>query len=123
MKLFHHKSFHLPPSLPLSLSLSLSLSFYSGTAAFAVLQRMLNFVQGLQYYMSYEVLEPNWRHLEKSLNNVTTIDEVLARHTGECMYMSLYKHNSVKTIQYSVYIILYNYIIIQLYMYMYMYFH
>ena len=32
--------------------------------------------------MSYEVLEPNWRHLEKSLSTVRTIDEVLARHNG-----------------------------------------
>lgn len=28
--------------------------------AFALRQRMLNFVQSLQYYMMYEVVEPNW---------------------------------------------------------------
>ena len=58
--------------------------------AFALLHRMLNFIQGLQYYMSYEVLEPNWRQLEKKLSQVTTIDEVLARHTGVCLCVSVY---------------------------------
>lgn len=43
---------------------------------------MLNFIQGLQYYMSYEVLEPNYRQLEKKITQVDTIDEMLARHTG-----------------------------------------
>ncbi|XP_019853680.1 PREDICTED: gamma-tubulin complex component 2-like [Amphimedon queenslandica] len=52
-----------------------------GVASFALLQRMLNFVQGLQYYMCYEVLEPNCRHLESKLARVVTIDEVLALHT------------------------------------------
>lgn len=32
--------------------------------------------------MSYEVLEPNYQQLEKKLSQVTTIDEVLAQHTG-----------------------------------------
>ena len=52
----------------------------SGRSAFALLQRMLSFVQSLQYYMCYEVLEPNWNALERALSQVTTIDEVLARH-------------------------------------------
>ena len=33
--------------------------------------------------MSYEVLEPTYQQLEKHLNQVTTIDEVLIRHTGK----------------------------------------
>ena len=41
---------------------------------------MLNFVQNLQYYMTFEVLEPYWRILEHSLHSVTTIDDVLAAH-------------------------------------------
>lgn len=49
--------------------------------AYALLQRMLNFVQNLQYYMTFEVLEPNWRELEKSLRSVHTIDDVLSTHT------------------------------------------
>ena len=50
-------------------------------SAFALLQRMLNFVQNLQYYMMFEVLEPNWSILEQNLRSVTTIDDVLAVHT------------------------------------------
>ena len=50
---------------------------------------MLNFVQGLQYYMSYEVLEPNYCHLESKLSRVVTIDEVLALHTGQLNTLSL----------------------------------
>lgn len=41
---------------------------------------MLSFVQGLQYYMSYEVLEPHWCAMERALKEVTTIDEVLVLH-------------------------------------------
>lgn len=41
---------------------------------------MLNFVQNLQYYMMFEVLEPNWSILEQSLRAVTTIDDVLTVH-------------------------------------------
>ncbi len=41
---------------------------------------MLNFVQNLQYYMSFEVLEPNWRQLEKGLHSVSNIDDVLLMH-------------------------------------------
>ena len=52
-------------------------------AEFTLMQRMLNFVQGLQYYMSYEVLEKNWLLMQRTLCEAATIDEVLARHTGE----------------------------------------
>ena len=52
-------------------------------AEFTLMQRMLNFVQGLQYYMSYEVLEKNWLLMQRTLREAATIDEVLARHTGE----------------------------------------
>ena len=41
---------------------------------------MLNFVQNLQYYMMFEVLEPNWIELERDLRKASTIDDVLARH-------------------------------------------
>lgn len=41
---------------------------------------MLNFVQNLQYYMMCEVLEPNWRQLEKGLRSVSNIDDVLLMH-------------------------------------------
>lgn len=49
--------------------------------AFALLQRMLNFVQSLQYYMTMEVLEPNWCSFEKTLRSAATIDDVLRAHT------------------------------------------
>jgi gamma-tubulin complex component 2 len=49
--------------------------------AFALLQRMLNFVQSFQYYMTMEVLEPNWSAFEKKLAKVSTIDDVLQAHT------------------------------------------
>ena len=49
-------------------------------SAFALLQRMLNFVQNLQYYMTCEVLEPNWRQLEEGLHTVSNIDDVLLMH-------------------------------------------
>ena len=48
--------------------------------AFALLQRMLNFVQNLQYYMTCEVLEPNWSQLEEGLRSVSNIDDVLLMH-------------------------------------------
>ena len=61
-----------------------SVSCYSCSLRFgcalALLQRMLNFVQNLQYYMMFEVLEPNWIELEQKLRTASTIDDVLARH-------------------------------------------
>ena len=41
---------------------------------------MLNFVQNLQYYMTFEVLEPNWNQLQQSLRSVSNIDDVLLMH-------------------------------------------
>ena len=41
---------------------------------------MLNFVQNLQYYMMFEVLEPNWIELEEKLRTASSIDDVLTRH-------------------------------------------
>lgn len=39
-------------------------------AAFALRQRMLNFVQNIQYYMMFEVMEPNWHIMENNLKTV-----------------------------------------------------
>ncbi|XP_067565046.1 gamma-tubulin complex component 2 isoform X1 [Pseudorca crassidens] len=50
--------------------------------AFTLRQRMLNFVQNIQYYMMFEVLEPTWHVLEKSLRSASNIDDVLAHHTS-----------------------------------------
>ncbi|XP_040291461.1 gamma-tubulin complex component 2 [Bufo bufo] len=50
--------------------------------AFTLRQRMLNFVQNIQYYMMFEVMEPTWHIMEKSLKSASNIDEVLAYHTS-----------------------------------------
>ncbi|KAM4034181.1 gamma-tubulin complex component 2 isoform 2-T2 [Anomaloglossus baeobatrachus] len=50
--------------------------------AFTLRQRMLNFVQNIQYYMMFEVMEPTWHILEKSLKSVSNIDDVLSHHTS-----------------------------------------
>ncbi|XP_073238459.1 gamma-tubulin complex component 2-like [Porites lutea] len=49
-------------------------------AAFALRQRMLHFVQTYEHYMMFEVLEPSWHLMEKSLKTVTNIDGVLENH-------------------------------------------
>ncbi|XP_073429959.1 gamma-tubulin complex component 2 isoform X1 [Dendrobates tinctorius] len=51
-------------------------------AAFTLRQRMLNFVQNIQYYMMFEVMEPMWHILEKGLKSVSNIDDVLSHHTS-----------------------------------------
>ncbi|XP_049646500.1 gamma-tubulin complex component 2 isoform X2 [Suncus etruscus] len=50
--------------------------------AFTLRQRMLNFVQNIQYYMMFEVMEPTWHVLEKNLRSASNIDDVLGHHTG-----------------------------------------
>ncbi|XP_054975365.1 gamma-tubulin complex component 2 [Sorex araneus] len=50
--------------------------------AFTLRQRMLNFVQNIQYYMMFEVMEPTWHILEKNLRSASNIDDVLGHHTG-----------------------------------------
>ncbi|KAL4841841.1 hypothetical protein H8958_016737 [Nasalis larvatus] len=50
--------------------------------AFTLRQRMLNFVQNIQYYMMFEVMEPTWHILEKNLKSASNIDDVLGHHTG-----------------------------------------
>uniref|UniRef100_A0A3B4A5S2 Gamma-tubulin complex component n=1 Tax=Periophthalmus magnuspinnatus TaxID=409849 RepID=A0A3B4A5S2_9GOBI len=51
-------------------------------ASFALRQRMLNFVQNIQYYMMFEVMEPTWHVMEKNLKTVSNIDDVLHHHTS-----------------------------------------
>ncbi|KAI8341283.1 Spc98 family-domain-containing protein [Chlamydoabsidia padenii] len=43
--------------------------------------RMLSFVQQFTYYVTNEVLEPNWQQLESNLTKVSTVDEVLQYHS------------------------------------------
>ena len=50
--------------------------------AFTLRQRMLNFVQNVQYYMMLEVVEPTWHVLEKSLRSVSSVQP--APRLGVC---------------------------------------
>ncbi|KAG1687158.1 Gamma-tubulin complex component 2 [Nymphon striatum] len=43
--------------------------------------KMLYFIQNLEYYMMFEVLEPNWNMFLTQLQNVTNVDDVLKCHT------------------------------------------
>ena len=40
-------------------------------AAFALRQRMLNFVQNFEYYMMFEVVEPNWHIFQANMDSVS----------------------------------------------------
>ncbi|XP_041116359.1 gamma-tubulin complex component 2-like isoform X2 [Polyodon spathula] len=50
--------------------------------AFTLRQRMLNFVQNIQYYMMFEVMEPAWHIMENNLKSASNIDDVLCHHTS-----------------------------------------
>ena len=49
--------------------------------AMTILQKMLHFIQNFEYYMIFEVLEPNWMNLERKLKIAKNVDEVLDSHT------------------------------------------
>ncbi|KAI9292928.1 hypothetical protein K502DRAFT_307113 [Neoconidiobolus thromboides FSU 785] len=42
--------------------------------------RMLNFIQSLLYYISFEVLEPNYQQLEVKLHHCTTLEQIHKEH-------------------------------------------
>ena len=44
-------------------------------SAFALRQRMLNFVQNFEYYMMFEVVEPNWHVFQTNMESVSDINE------------------------------------------------
>ncbi|KAK7794541.1 hypothetical protein R5R35_009664 [Gryllus longicercus] len=50
-------------------------------SAFALRQRMLNYVQNLEYYTMVEVIEPNWVSFLNKMNKVNNIDDVLVCHS------------------------------------------
>uniref|UniRef100_A0AAQ4QX36 Gamma-tubulin complex component n=1 Tax=Gasterosteus aculeatus aculeatus TaxID=481459 RepID=A0AAQ4QX36_GASAC len=60
----------------------LSLIINRFAASFALRQRMLNFVQNIQYYMMFEVMEPTWHIMENNLKTASNIDDVLCHHTS-----------------------------------------
>lgn len=43
------------------------------TAAFALRQRMLNFIQNIEYYMMFEVIERNWQIFINKMQKVGTL--------------------------------------------------
>ncbi|RWS29834.1 gamma-tubulin complex component 2-like protein [Leptotrombidium deliense] len=51
--------------------------------AFCLRQKMLNFVQNLEYYMMFEVLEPRFHvFLEKVHTKVNSVDDMIKEHTS-----------------------------------------
>ncbi|CAG2247110.1 GCP2 [Mytilus edulis] len=56
-----------------------SCKWYS--AAFALRQKMLNFVQNFEYYMLFEVIEYNWHVFQSNMDSVSNIDNVLDYHS------------------------------------------
>ena len=42
---------------------------------------MLNFVQNLLNYMTFEVFEANWSEFESKLTNISNIDDLIMYHT------------------------------------------
>lgn len=50
------------------------------STAFALRQRMLNFIQNLEYYMMIEVIEPKWHIFLNRMETVSNIDDVLNHH-------------------------------------------
>lgn len=55
----------------MSLNTLIKLHLRRFAAAFALRQRMLNFVQNIQYYMMFEVMEPTWHIMENNLKTVS----------------------------------------------------
>ena len=51
-------------------------------AAFALRQRMLNFVQNFEYYMMFEVIEPNWHVFKTNMESVSSISYPLLKRNA-----------------------------------------
>jgi gamma-tubulin complex component 2 len=51
-----------------------------GDGAHVVLQRMLHFTQNFVHYLTMEVIDPNWAAFERSLDEASTVDELIAAH-------------------------------------------
>ena len=51
--------------------------------SFHLRQKMLNFLQNLEYYMTFEVLEPNWEEMIAKIRSgkVANVDQVLKIHS------------------------------------------
>ncbi|KAG6545232.1 hypothetical protein Mapa_013344 [Marchantia paleacea] len=56
---------------------------FVGTAisrSYVLCQRMLHFMQSIEHYLTFEVLEPNWHGMETNMQNAKSIDEVMQQH-------------------------------------------
>ena len=56
--------------------------------AFALRQRMLNFLQNLLYYITVEVLEPSWQTFVEKIRKVDNVDQVF------CLFLKIYMYIS-----------------------------
>ncbi len=72
-------------------------SYDQFSKSFALRQKMLNFLQNMEYYMTFEVLEPNWEGMVAKIRSgrVTNVDHVLEIHSdflstclNDCMLSS-----------------------------------
>ncbi len=48
--------------------------------AYCLCQRMLHFLQNFMYYMTVEVIEPNWASMDAALRSASTLDDVIEAH-------------------------------------------
>jgi len=66
-----------------------------------ILQRMLHFIQNFEYYVMFEVLEPNWISLEKKLKSVRKSLAVLTGDICEKLFLLTacvwYMHQTMTT--------------------------
>lgn len=62
---------------------------------------MLNFIKGLIYYLSYEVIEKNWRNFEVNLTKVKNFEDIINYHNqflAKCLHESLLINSKLLTI-------------------------
>ena len=62
---------------------------------------MLNFVQNLLNYMTFEVFESSWNAFEENIKNVNNIDDVIRHHTNfldTCLRDCIVTSNSFQNI-------------------------
>ncbi|RKP17697.1 hypothetical protein ROZALSC1DRAFT_16048 [Rozella allomycis CSF55] len=65
---------------------------YSIPLGDSIRQKMLNFIENIQYYSYFEVIEPNWNYFINKLESAKLVDEILKIHSDfldtclkECM--------------------------------------
>lgn len=64
-------------------------------------QKMLNFIKGMIYYLSYEVIEKNWRIFEVNLMKIKNFEDIINYHSQfltKCLNESLLINSKLLTI-------------------------